>query len=517
VAEDNRVPPLPRRVPGRNRGPGAGPVLPPVVLSEPDLQRIRAALGGAADSDGAEDKASPPQNSAEDKTSSRQNVATSERLASLSRPVQEPGRGSESPAGTARPRLLSPRADEASTDRFPVISTSRVGGVAEEVTAPPDTAARPEVATDGSADAKVAPAQPPSPAVQHPDQQSRQDKAASPDKTSVHRENGQASLEKAPPRRTKAAVRSSKPAPPRAPAPPPKPSPPRGRRRRPDRIGTAVILLAIVLAAGSVAFVLTRHASPARAKTTVGIEMAERNRAAAWVASQVSLGVPIACDQLMCRALEAHRIPAGDLLVLRPGNADPLHSGVIVVTAAVTRMIGSRLANDTPATIASFGSGNVQVSIRLIMPHGAAAYASALREGLAARKQAEIGLLQNQRITVSATARRQIAGGQVDSRLILTIAMLASQWPVSITAFGDPVPGASPGIPLRYAYLAQTGGADANPPDRARLMSGFVHELGGLYVNAHFQVVQRAGVQVLRIGFKAPSPLSWVGGGPLTQ
>ena len=150
------------------------------------------------------------------------------------------------------------------------------------------------------------------------------------------------------------------------------------------------------------------------------------------------------------------------------------------------------------------------------MPYGAAAYASALREGLVARKQAEIGLLQNQRITVSATARQQIAEGQVDSRLILTIAMLASQWPVSITAFGDPMPGASPGIPLRYAYLAETGGAGASPPDQARLMSGFVHELGGPYLGAHFQVVRRAGAQVLQIGFKAPSPLGWVGGSPLS-
>jgi len=273
-----------------------------------------------------------------------------------------------------------------------------------------------------------------------------------------------------------------------------------------------VIVLAILLAAGSVTFVLTRHPGAARAKTTADIGVAERNRAAAWVASQVSEAVPISCDQVMCRTLEAYRIPADDLFVLRPGNAAPPHSGVIVVTAAVTRLIGSRLATDAPATIASFGSGNTQVSIRMIMPDGAAA----LRDGLAARKQAETGLLQNQRIKVSATARRQIAEGQVDSRLVLTIAMLASQWPVSITAFGDPMPGASPGIPLRYAYLAETGKAAASAPDQARLMSGFVHELGGLYQGAHFQVVRRAGVVVLRIGFKAPSPLSWVGGAPPT-
>ena len=108
VAEDSRVPPLPQRVPGRNRGSGTGPLLPPVVLSESVLQRIRAALDGAADLDDAEDKTSPLQDAAEGKVSSRQNAATSERPASLSRPVRDPGRGPEPPVGTVRPRWPSP-------------------------------------------------------------------------------------------------------------------------------------------------------------------------------------------------------------------------------------------------------------------------------------------------------------------------------------------------------------------------------------------------------------------------
>ena len=206
MAKDSRVPPLPRRVPGSNRGSGTGPLLPPVVLSEPELQRIRAALDGAADPDDAEDRTSPLQDAAEGKVSTRQNAATSGPPASLPRRVRDPGRGPEPPAGTVRPRLPSPRADEASANELTAISTSGLGRVAEEVTAPPDTSAHPEAATNVSADAKVAPAQPP-PAVQHPDQQERQDKAASPEKTSAYRENGQASPEKAQPRRTKAAAR----------------------------------------------------------------------------------------------------------------------------------------------------------------------------------------------------------------------------------------------------------------------------------------------------------------------
>src|SRR4249919_3113524 len=45
VAQDNGVPPLPRRVPGQRR-PGGGPLARP-ALSESDLDRIRAALDKA--------------------------------------------------------------------------------------------------------------------------------------------------------------------------------------------------------------------------------------------------------------------------------------------------------------------------------------------------------------------------------------------------------------------------------------------------------------------------------------
>ena len=66
-------------------------------------------------------------------------------------------------------------------------------------------------------------------------------------------------------------------------------------------------------------------------------------------------------------------------------------------------------------------------------------------------------LLDNRRIIVSATARGQLAHGQADSRLLVVIAGLAARWPVSVAAFGDLAPGASPGVPLRSADLALAG------------------------------------------------------------
>ena len=266
-----------------------------------------------------------------------------------------------------------------------------------------------------------------------------------------------------------------------------------------------------LLSAGS-AFLLTRHAGMTTARPSADSQVAIRDRAAAWVASQVSRAGLVSCDRVMCRALEAHGVPGADLLMLRPGGADPLRSAVIVVTAAVTRMVPSgRLAEDAPATLASFGSGGKRISIRMIFAQGAAAYASALRAGLAARKANESWLL-NPRITMSVAARRQLATGQVDSRLVLTIANLASDLPVHIITFGDGAPGASPGIPLRCADLAVTGSrAGADPVGQARLMSVYVHSLENFYVGARIQAVRLAGGRdVVQVGFTAPSPLGWV-------
>ena len=43
----------------------------------------------------------------------------------------------------------------------------------------------------------------------------------------------------------------------------------------------------------------------------------------------------------MCRALKAHGVPGRDLLVLRPGGVGPLRSAVVVVTAAVRKIVGT--------------------------------------------------------------------------------------------------------------------------------------------------------------------------------
>ena len=82
-----------------------------------------------------------------------------------------------------------------------------------------------------------------------------------------------------------------------------------------------------------------------------------------------------------------------DLLRMDPSARDLLNSQVIVSTAAIRNLFGSRLGSVyAPAVLASFGSGKARIDIRQIAPDGAAAYQSALKTDEQERKTIEATL-----------------------------------------------------------------------------------------------------------------------------
>ena len=266
-----------------------------------------------------------------------------------------------------------------------------------------------------------------------------------------------------------------------------------------------------IVASGSVALshVISGRKAPGGQRQTAA---ATWNEAAAWVAAQVSRSARVSCDPVMCSALRAHGFPAGGLEELRPGAAEPRGSDVIVATAAIRRELSGRLSSAyAPAVVASFGSGSAQIDVRVIAPNGADAYKKALRADLAARKAAGAVLARSLRI--SATARKQLMAGQVNSRLLVAIANVTSKHLVHIVAFGDAGPGAGAGVPLRSAELAWTRKAH-----RARGLTGLrqmIHTLDAQrapFRPTRVQIVQLpSGQRVLRAEFTAPSPLGLLG------
>ena len=289
--------------------------------------------------------------------------------------------------------------------------------------------------------------------------------------------------------------------------------------------GRYLALLSVLVAAafviGSLAVLTARHfTSPpasggAPAAASPGQAAAVRGDAAAWVAQQVSHGAVVGCDRVMCAALTAHGFPARDLLMLSPISPSPVNAAVVVETAAVRGLFGTSLGLAwAPAVLASFGSGPAVITVRVTAPHGAAAYQTALTADLAARMTAGAALLKDRRITVPAPAAAQLSSGQVDSRLLRALTAVARHQPVRIVDFGNIGSGASAGVPLRFADLAET--------DQAARLAGAAYlrsvRADLSTVNARFRpartaiVVLPGGQAVLRVEFTAPSPLA--GSGP---
>jgi hypothetical protein len=278
-----------------------------------------------------------------------------------------------------------------------------------------------------------------------------------------------------------------------------------------------LVLAGLVLAAAAGAFTLGRPgSSPAHAAAPESAAVrhqgvlqqasAIRSRAAAWVAREVSQDAIVACDPDMCSALLAQRIAPGNLLELRGGAPDPLGSDVLVATAAVRSQFGARLASVyAPVVLASFGSGRLRIDVRAVAPDGAAAYRARLAADLTARREAGRQLLGNPHIRVSAAARRELQAGQVDSRLLTTLAALAAQEPVQVGAFGDSGPGADAGVPLRSAVITVAGPAD---PAALGGMLTFVRAQRPPYLPARSLIEPgAAGASVLSIQFAAPGPV----------
>ena len=296
------------------------------------------------------------------------------------------------------------------------------------------------------------------------------------------------------------------------------------RRSVRQRVLAAVTAVLVVFAAGGLTVALVRNTGSGRSARATGTAapapaglapvqagVAARQQAAAWVAAQVSHSAVVSCDPAMCAALQADGFPAGDLMTLGPAASDPLGSAVIVSTAAVRSEFGNRLTTVYgPTVIASFGSGSAQVDVRVYAPGGAAAYLAALQADQNSRRSVGRQLLSNSRVSAAPAAQQQLDAGQVDSRLLITIATLAGQGPVRVVAFGDSGPGASPGAPLRLAELASPPGAK----------SGYLQSVLALlraqqapYLANSVTLAQLSGgQQIVRIEFSAPSPLGLVSG-----
>jgi hypothetical protein len=293
------------------------------------------------------------------------------------------------------------------------------------------------------------------------------------------------------------------------------------------RLTLVLVIAAALFAAGAVTVALaggsgtsTAKGSPGQAGTgqlagaaAIRAAATARAQAAAWITSQVATDAIVACDPLMCADLQHAGLPAGRLLVLGTGSTGPLGSDVIVATAAVRQEFGARLTSVyAPVTLASFGSGSAQASIRVVAPDGSAAYLSGLHADEAARAAAGSQLLENPRIHESAAVRQALTAGQVDSRLLTVLAALSTMHTMDVLAVGTTAAGASTGLPLRWADITPGGPMPGHPhqPNTIRSLAGFLQDQQAPFQPA-ITAIRLDGRAALHIQFAAPSPLGLLG------
>ncbi|HET7243689.1 MAG TPA: serine/threonine-protein kinase [Streptosporangiaceae bacterium] len=286
-------------------------------------------------------------------------------------------------------------------------------------------------------------------------------------------------------------------------------------RWRPVAVLGSVLMLAGL---GGAALALARQgtppARPAGPRPGTNLppnpETVARDQAVTWIVHQVSRAAYVACDVQVCADLSRAGFP--NLLTIGPQSNDPLGVQLVVATAAVRAQFRDRLAVWAPAIIAAFRSGNARVEVRLEYPGGASAYNGAQQAYARARKAADALLLTNNRFTFSAAARADLRNGQIDPRLPELLATMAESHPVQVVDFGDQSPGGGPASLLRSVELA-TPDTAAHLTSAAflRWIQRLVHVQRAQYRPSLSQLRLPAGQTVLRIAYRAPSPLNPAG------
>ena len=206
-------------------------------------------------------------------------------------------------------------------------------------------------------------------------------------------------------------------------------------------------------------------------------------------------------------------MPAGSLVALGPGSGDPLDSNIVLATAAVRSQFGVRLATVyAPVVDAVFGTGGARIQVRVVAPDGSAAYLSALRSDRLARRRDGAQLLRNRQINVAGRARQQLADGLVDSRLLITLAVLARLHPLRIISFSASGPGASGEVPLPAALI--TGSGHDLSTGYLKSLVTFLHAQRPPFLAASVRTELLAdGRTALGIDFAEPGPLGLLSGG----
>lgn len=250
-----------------------------------------------------------------------------------------------------------------------------------------------------------------------------------------------------------------------------------------------------------------RPSDAAQSMTSLQQAALYRQQAAQWIKANVTAGVDVSCDYIMCQEAQSQGYPPGQLMVLPSTAPDPLGAELIIATPAIRNQFGTRLATIyAPQVIARFGSGPQEVDVRYLAPDGSAAFNSHLAAERTHRITAGEQIVGNKNVSALPAARAELLAGDIDPNLMAMLAQIAHTLAIQLVAFTDSPPGEGYSVPLRGVVIGA-----ATPGDLAAIHAEFAAQQG-IFAPLHIATTKStSGKPVLTVTYGAPSPMD-VGG-----
>lgn len=290
-------------------------------------------------------------------------------------------------------------------------------------------------------------------------------------------------------------------------------------RRMPSRTmrrAGAVAVAAVVVVAGAAVVLATRSADPEPASAGVDSDATARDAAAVWIAHEVRDGTRMACEQVMCDRLRATGVSGSDLVELTGDATELAGARLVIASRGVRKRFGAALAYTiAPDVLGIFGVGPSRVEVRERNTHSRAVHDKIKTREQKARQRAGLQLLDRPHLHTTSDAMHELASGEVDNRLVYTLARLARRHTISVASFSGRGPYTGIDVPERTVDIDQVdGGAaiDGNPAMRGLLK--LVEAQHGRYeVSGARLIASGASGGVLRISVTAPTPSGLLRGG----
>jgi len=266
---------------------------------------------------------------------------------------------------------------------------------------------------------------------------------------------------------------------------------------------------AVVVVAGAAIVLATRSADPDAHASGMNADAKARDAAARWITTDVRHGTRMACEKDMCAQLRNSGVSGDDLVELTGDSVKLTGTQLVIASRGVRQRFGADLAYKiAPDVLGIFGQGPARVEVRQRNTHSRAAHDKLKAKEQRSRQHAALQLLDVPRVHTSSNAMHDLAAGEVDNRLVYTLAKIARSHTINVAAFGGRGPFTGIDVPERTVDIDQVDGGAAidDNPAIAGILKLVRAQHGAYQVAGATLVSAGANGGVLRIRVTAPTP-----------